>query len=221
MQCVRNMSNADRVTYIRGNGPVDDHDFHHANPTVANKHCAVNSPIDDRILKVQELFRQATHAAGSLTPSSFTALNVRSIADKLSVIIDSTVRDAILQLANNLKIEDESLTIESIDVALCTRHIDLCDQAIALWKTWHGTGLNTLLCQDEKKGEEAQQPLPVSPDVIVMSIKCFLKTIPGHTSAMNNLSTQSPQTLINFGKNLRVRCFTIQTPKVCPVEGVT
>ena len=30
VQCVRNMSNADRVTYNRGNGPDDDHDFHHA-----------------------------------------------------------------------------------------------------------------------------------------------------------------------------------------------
>ena len=93
MQCVRNMSNADRVTYNRGNGPDDDHDFHHANPTLANKDFAVNAPIDyDRILKVQELFRQATDAAGSLTP----ALNVQSIADKLTVIMDVTVCDAIL-----------------------------------------------------------------------------------------------------------------------------
>ena len=113
VQCVRNMSNADRVTYNRGNGPDDDHDFHHANPTLANKDFAVNDPIDyeKKILKVQELFRQATDAAGFLTP----ALNVQSIADKLTVIMDVTVCDAILQVTNNLKIEDESLSIESID----------------------------------------------------------------------------------------------------------
>ena len=71
VQCVRNMSNADRVTYNRGNGLVDDHAFHHANPTLANKDFAVNAPIDDRILKVQELFRQATDAAGSLNAHPF------------------------------------------------------------------------------------------------------------------------------------------------------
>ena len=164
----------------------------------------MNDPIDyeKKILKVQELFRQATDAAGSLTPSSFTALNVQSIANKLTLIIDVAVRDAILQVTDNLKIENESLNIESIDVGLCNRLIDLCDKAIALWKAWHGKDSKTFLRQDEKKGEEAQQPLPVSPDVIVMSIKCFLKTILGHTSAMNNLSTLSPQTLINFGKKL-------------------
>ena len=86
----------------------------------------MNDPIDydKKILKVQELFRQATDAAGSLTP----ALNVQSIADKLTVIMDVTVCDAILQRTNNLKIEDESLTIESIDVALdqqkALRYID-------------------------------------------------------------------------------------------------
>ena len=83
VQCVRNMSNADRVTYNRGNGLDDDHDFHHASPTLANEDFVVNAPIDyDWILKVQELFRQAADAAGSLTPSSFTALNVQSSADK-------------------------------------------------------------------------------------------------------------------------------------------
>ena len=65
--------------------------------------------------------------------------------------MDVTVRDAILQMTNNLKIEDESLNIESIDVGLCKRLIDLCDKAIAMWKAWHGTGLKTLLRQDEKK----------------------------------------------------------------------
>ena len=65
------MSNADRVTYNRGNGPDDDHDFHHANPTLANKDSAVHAPIDDRILKVQELFRQATDVAGSLNAHPF------------------------------------------------------------------------------------------------------------------------------------------------------
>ena len=53
---------------------------------------------------------------------------MQSIADKLTVIMDVTVCDAILQRTNNLKIEDESLTIESIDVALdqqkALRYID-------------------------------------------------------------------------------------------------
>ena len=90
----------------------------------------MNDPIDyeKKILKVQELFRQATDAAVSLNPSSFTALNVQSTADKLTGIMDVTVSDAILQVTNNLKIEDESLTIESIDVALdqqkALRYID-------------------------------------------------------------------------------------------------
>ena len=86
----------------------------------------MNDPIDyeKKILKVQGLFRQATDAVGFLTP----ALNVQSIADKLTVIMDVTVCDAILQVTSNLKTEDESLTIESIDVALdqqkALRYID-------------------------------------------------------------------------------------------------
>ena len=95
----------------------------------------------------------------------------------------------------------ESLNIESIDVGLCNRLIDLCDKAIALWKAWHGKGSKTLLRQDEKKGEEAQQPSPMSPEVIIIAIKCVFKTKQGNV--LNNLESAPPQTLISFGKNLR------------------
>ena len=159
----------------------------------------------DRILNVQDLFWQATDAAGSLTLCSFTALNlnVQSVANKLTLIIDVAVRDAILQVTDNLKIEDESLNIESIDVGLCNRLIDLCDKAIALWKAWHGKDSKTLLRQDEKKGEEAQQPSPMSPEVIIISIKCVVMKTKQGQALLNDLTNAPPQTLINFGKHLR------------------
>ena len=70
-----------------------------------------------------------------------------------------------------------------------------------MWLSWHGTGLKTLLRQDGKEEEEAQQPSPMSPEVIIIAIKCVFKTKQGNV--LDNLESAPPQTLISFGKNLR------------------
>ena len=96
------------------------------------------------------------------------------MASKLTLILNVLLRDAILQVTDNLKIEDDndSLNIEEIEVGQCNRLIELAEKAIALWLSWHGKGLKTLLRQDEKEEEEAQQPSPMSPEVIIIAIRC-------------------------------------------------
>ena len=133
------------------------------------------APIDvDRVLTVTELLRQCTDATGSVTPSSFKTLDVQSMASKLTLIINVLLRDAILQVTNNLKIEadNDSLNIEEIQVGQCNRLIELAEKAIALWLSWHGTGLKTLLRQDGKEEEEAQQQSPMLQEAMIIAIKC-------------------------------------------------
>ena len=127
------------------------------------------------------------------------------MASQLTLILNVLLRDTILQVTDNLKIEadNDSLNIEEIQVGQCNRLIELAEKAIALWLSWHDTGRKTLLRQDRqdvREEEEAQQPSPKSPEIFIMAIKCVLKTKQANGL---NLENAPPQTLITFGKNLR------------------
>ena len=165
------------------------------------------APIDvDRVLTITELLRSCTEATGSVGPSSFQTLDVQSMASQLTLILNVLLRDSILQVTDNLKIEadNDSLNIEEIQVGQCNRLIELAEKAIALWLSWHDTGRKTLLRQDRQdvreEEEEAQQPSPKSPEIFIMAIKCVFET---KQANWLNLENAPPQTLITFGKNLR------------------
>ena len=85
--------------------------------------------------------------------------------------------------------------------AACVWLVFVSNKRLIGWLSWHGKGSKTLLRQDEKEEEEAQQPSPMSPEVIIMSIKCVMKTKQGQV--LNNLTSAPLQTLINSGKQLR------------------
>ena len=58
--------------------------------------------------------------------------------------------------------------------AACVWLVFVSNKRLIGWLSWHGKGSKTLLRQDEKEEEEAQQPSPMSPEVIIMSInKCY------------------------------------------------